>query len=67
MAWESQDLLFSQKVIELIKHHGDKVRTYDIIPLNWGINNYDVYNRNELYRDDNILYLYNFYFNSKFK
>jgi hypothetical protein len=41
-------LVFSQKVTELIKHHGDKGRTYDVIPLDWGINNYDVYNRNGL-------------------
>jgi hypothetical protein len=32
----------------MIKHHGDKGRTYDVIPLDWGINNYDVYNRNGL-------------------
>ena len=31
-----------------IKHRGDKGRTYDVIPLDWGINNYDVYNRNGL-------------------
>jgi hypothetical protein len=30
------------------KHRGDKRRTYDVIPLDWGINNYDVYNRNGL-------------------
>jgi hypothetical protein len=47
-AWESQGLVFSQKITELIKHHGDKRRTYDVIPLDWGINNYDVYNRNRL-------------------
>jgi hypothetical protein len=47
-AWEAQCLMFSQKIIELIKHRGDKGRTYDIIQLDWGINNYDVYNGNEL-------------------
>jgi hypothetical protein len=45
-AWESQGLVFSQKITKLIKYRGDKGRTYDIIPLDWGINNYDVYNRN---------------------
>jgi predicted sugar kinase len=44
--WEIQGLMFSQKVMELIKHRGDKGRTYDVISLNWGINNYDIYNRN---------------------
>jgi hypothetical protein len=46
--WEAQGLVFSQKVTELIKHRGDTGRTYDVIPLDWGINNYDVYNRNGL-------------------
>jgi hypothetical protein len=46
--WEAQGLIFSQKVTEMIKHRGDKGRTYDVIPLYWGINNYDVYNRNGL-------------------
>jgi hypothetical protein len=32
-AWEAQGMMFSQKVTELIKHHGDKGRTYDVIPL----------------------------------
>jgi hypothetical protein len=32
-AWEAQGMVFSQKVTELIKHHGDKGRTYDVIPL----------------------------------
>jgi hypothetical protein len=32
-AWETQGLVFSQKVTELIKHHGDKGITYDVIPL----------------------------------
>jgi hypothetical protein len=45
-AWEVQGLIFSHKVTELIKHHGDKGRTYDVVPLDWGINNYDVYKRN---------------------
>jgi hypothetical protein len=40
--------MFSQKVTELIKHHGDKGITYDVIPLAWGINNYNVYNINGL-------------------
>jgi hypothetical protein len=44
--WEAQGLMFSQKVIELIKYRGDKRRTYDVIQLDWDINNYDVYNRN---------------------
>jgi hypothetical protein len=46
--WEDQGLIFSHKVTKLIKHHGDKGRTYDVVPLDWGINNYDVYNRNRL-------------------
>jgi hypothetical protein len=46
--WEIQGLVFSQKVTELIKHRSDKVRTYDVISLDWGINNYDVYNKNGL-------------------
>jgi hypothetical protein len=66
-AWETQGLMFSQKVIELIKHRGDKERTYDVIPLDWGINNYDVYNRNGLIEtvifDTYII----FYSTSKFK
>jgi hypothetical protein len=66
-AWESQGLVFSQKVTELIKHRGDKGRTYDVIPLNWGINNYDVYNKNGLIEtvifDTYII----FYSTSKFK
>jgi hypothetical protein len=45
---EKLQRLGKPKVIELIKHHGDKGRTYDVVPLNWGINNYDVYNRNGL-------------------
>jgi hypothetical protein len=32
----------------MIKHCGDKGRTDDVIPLDWGINNYNVYNRNGL-------------------
>jgi hypothetical protein len=47
-AWEAQGLIFSHKVTELIKHRGDKGRTYDVVPLDWGINNYDVYNKNRL-------------------
>jgi hypothetical protein len=47
-SWEVQGLILFQKVIELVKYRGDKGRTYDVIPLDWGINNYDVYNRNEL-------------------
>jgi hypothetical protein len=31
--WEAQGLVFSQKIIELIKYHSDKGRTYDVIPL----------------------------------
>jgi hypothetical protein len=41
-------MVFSQKITELIKHRGDKGRTYDVISLDCGINNYDVYNRNGL-------------------
>jgi hypothetical protein len=66
-AWETQGLVFSQKVTELIKHRGDKGRTYDVIPLDWSINNYDVYNRNELIEMvifDTYIF---FYSTSKFK
>jgi hypothetical protein len=45
---KTQGLVFSQKVTKLIKYHGDKGISYDVIPLDCGINNYDVYNRNEL-------------------
>jgi hypothetical protein len=45
---------------KMIKHHGDKGRTYDVIPLDWGINNYDVYNRNDLI-EMVIFYAYNFF------
>jgi hypothetical protein len=34
VAWEAQGLIFFHKVTELIKHCGDKGRTYDVIPLN---------------------------------
>jgi hypothetical protein len=44
--WEAQGLIFSHKITELIKHRGDKGRTYDVILMDCGINNYDVYNRN---------------------
>jgi hypothetical protein len=47
-AWEVQGLVLSQNVTELIKHRGDKGRIYDVIPLDWSINNYNVYNKNEL-------------------
>jgi hypothetical protein len=40
-AWETQGLVFSQFVTELIKHYSDKRRTCDVILLDWGINNYD--------------------------
>jgi hypothetical protein len=33
---------------KLIKHHDDKGRIYDVIPLDSDINNYDIYNRNRL-------------------
>jgi hypothetical protein len=63
-AWEAQGLVFSQKVTELIKCRGDKGITYDVIPLDWVINNYDVYNRNELIEtvifDTYIIFLFNF-------
>jgi hypothetical protein len=66
-AWETQGLVFSQKVTEMIKHHGDKGITYDVIALNWGINNYDVYNRNGLTKTI-IFYTYIiFYLILKFK
>jgi hypothetical protein len=55
--WEVQCLIFSHKVTELIKHRGDKGRTYDVVPLNWDINNYDVYNINEFIKTI-ILYTY---------
>jgi hypothetical protein len=60
-------MMFSQKVTELIKYHSDKGITYDVIPLDWGINNYDVYNRNGLIETvifDTYIY---FYSTSKFK
>jgi hypothetical protein len=67
-ASEAQDLIFSHKVTELIKHRGDKGRTYDVVPLDWGINNYDVYNRNGLI-ETVIFYTYInfFYLTLKFK
>jgi hypothetical protein len=66
-AWETQGLVFSQKVTKMIKHRGDKGRTYDVIPLDWGINNYDVYNRNGLI-ETVIFYAYIiFYLILKFK
>jgi hypothetical protein len=55
------------KATELIKHHDDKERSYDIVPLDWSINNYDVYNRNGLI-ETVIFYTYIiFYLTSKFK
>jgi hypothetical protein len=48
-AWEAQCLVFSQKVTKLIKHRGDKGITYDVISLEYVINNNDVYNKNGLY------------------
>jgi hypothetical protein len=45
---------------ELIKYYGDKGRTYDIIPLDWNINNFDVYNRNEII-ETVIFYTYKFF------
>jgi hypothetical protein len=59
--WEAQCLIFSNKVIELIKHHENKGRTYDGVPLDWGINNYDVYNRNRLI-ETVIFYTYIIFF-----
>jgi hypothetical protein len=64
-AWEAQVLIFSYKVTELIKRRGDKGRTYDIVPLDWSINNYDVYNINGLI-ETVIFYTYIFLFNFKF-
>jgi hypothetical protein len=56
-----------KKVTEMIKHRGDKGRTYNVIPLDWGINNYDVYNRNGLI-ETVIFYAYiYFYLILKFK
>jgi hypothetical protein len=67
VAWEIQCLIFSHKVTELLKHHGDKGRTYDVIPIDCGINNYDVYNINGLI-ETVIFYTYIiFYLISKFK
>jgi hypothetical protein len=64
-AWETQGLIFSHKVTELIKYRGNKGRTYNIIPLDWDINNCDVYNRNGLI-EIVIFYTYiNFLFNFK--
>jgi hypothetical protein len=66
-AWEAQCIVFYQKITELIKHRGDKGRTYDVIPLDWSINNYNVYNRNGLIETiifDTYIY---FYSTSKFK
>jgi hypothetical protein len=66
-AWEAQGLMFSQKVTELIKYRGDKGKTYDVILLDWDINNYNVYNINEIIEtvifDTYII----FYSTSKFK
>jgi hypothetical protein len=55
-----------QKVTKLIKHRGDKGRIYDVIPLDWVINNYDVYNRNR-FIETVIFYTYYFYLTWKFK
>jgi hypothetical protein len=67
VAWKAQGLMFFHKVTELIKHCGDKGRTYDVIPLDWGTNNYDVYNRNKLI-ETVIFYTYIiFYLTLKFK
>jgi hypothetical protein len=66
-AWETQGLVFSQKVTELMKHCGDKGITYDVIPLDWGINNYDVYNRNRLIETVIFDTYIDFYSTSKFK
>jgi hypothetical protein len=65
--WEAQNLIFSHKVTELIKYHGHKGRTYDVVPLDWGIKNYNVYNRNGLI-EMVIFYTYIiFYLTLKFK
>jgi hypothetical protein len=47
-SWEIQGLMFSQKITKLIKHRSDKGTIYDVIPLDWDINNYNVYNINGL-------------------
>jgi hypothetical protein len=67
VAWEAQGLIFSHKVTKLIKHHGNKGRTYNVISLDWGINNYDVYNRNELIETIMFYTYIIFYLTSKFK
>jgi hypothetical protein len=41
-----QGLVFSKKIVQLIKHHGNKEKTYDVIPLDYGIKEYDIYNKN---------------------
>jgi hypothetical protein len=61
VVWEAQGLIFSHKVTELIKYCGDKGRTYDVVPLDWDINNYDVYNKNELI-EMVIFYIYIIFF-----
>jgi hypothetical protein len=66
-AWETQGMVFSQKVTELIKHRGNKEITYDVISLDYGINNCDVYNRNGLIETVIFDTFIIFYSTSKFK
>jgi hypothetical protein len=45
------------KVTKLIKYHGEKGRIYYVKPLNYDINNYNVYNRNKFIKIV-IFYIY---------
>jgi hypothetical protein len=48
---------YTEKIAEPIKYQGNKGRLYDVISLTWGINNYDVCNRNNVLEEVN----YSFY------
>jgi hypothetical protein len=39
---------YTEKIMQLIKHSRDKGRIYDIILLTWSVNNYVIYNRNDI-------------------
>jgi hypothetical protein len=67
LSGKPQGLVFSQKVTKMIKHRDDKGRTYDVIPLDWGINNFDVYNRNGLIETVILYTCIIFYLILKFK
>jgi hypothetical protein len=56
--WEAQGLMFSQNIIKLIKYHGNKRITYDIMPLDWG---YKLLVCNNLELNNMINLLYNFF------